>query len=374
MRQLALLLPLLAALQACATVGGVFSHEEHPLSSVEPENAVLYLDLAEEELAAGNAWRAIQRVVAVREIQNLPPEVRLRGEELTERAAEAMLAQAEQQRPNDLGLLEDLWDLDLSPRMRAKAGVRYAERLQEEGYRVSAYKQVKKVEEELPSHSERARAGHVLAEAGLSLIQDPGRYYMVMRYATRGAAALEYLVLTYPLDPACPQAYGALARHYEDDNELELAIARYEDLLTYHLSSSEAVSAEAAIPRLRLERLERPDHDRSEIVRALSEAQGWLARHRGAPEEAQVEATELRCFRMLANSDLVLAHYYKRTGSTFGWRAHAERALSYARNAGDDARAEEAVALLAELPPEVREDGVPEDPLLSPVPAAGGAP
>jgi hypothetical protein len=368
MRHPFLVLPLLAALPACATVGGYFDHEEHPISSAEPENAVLYLDLAEQELEAGHTWRALERLIAVREFQNLPPEVRLRSEDLIDRGAERMLAEVEE-RPDNLELLEELWELDLSPRMRAKAGIRYAERLLEEGSRVSAYKQVREVEGELPSHGERARAGRVLFTAGMSMIEDPGRYYLILRYSSRGSAALEYLVLTYPLDPACPQAYGALASYYEEENELELAIERHEDLLNYHIRSPEAVAGEAAIPRLRLDRLERPDHDRSEIVRALSETQAWLARHKGAALEPEVQATELRCFRMLADSDLVLARYYQRTGTAFGWRTHAERALSYAQKAGDAGRAEEAGALLADLPPAAREGAL--GPPSAPAEAAG---
>lgn len=367
MRRLVPLALVLPALLGCASARGFFDRSEHPISEAEPGNAELYLDLAEEELAKGETWRAVERLIAVREIQNLPPELRVRSEELIDRGAE--LLQAEAERPgSDLSLLEELWELDLSPRMRARAGVRYAERLLEEGRRVSAYKQVREVEEELPGHGERASAGRVLSEAGHSLIQDPGRYYLFMSYATRGAAALEFLVLTYPLDPGCPAAYAALARHYEREDELELAIARHEDLLLYHPSSPEADASEAAIPRLRLDRLERADHDRSELLRALSEAQAWLARHPGAPLEAEVRATEQRCYRVLAESDLILSRYYRRTGSSFGSRMHAERALAEATQAEDQGRAEEARALLAELGP------APEAPSEAGVPALDGAP
>jgi hypothetical protein len=374
-KRLALLLPLWAALCGCEATRGFFDSSEYPISEAERDNAATYLEVAEQELEGGQTWHAVRRLIAVREIQNLPPEVRLRSEELIDRGAQELLRQAEAPDSN-LGLLEDLWGLDLSPRMRASAGVRYAERLLEEGRRVSAYKQIRTVEEELPNHGERARAGRVLAEAGLSMIQDPGRYYLIMTYAARGAAALEFLVLTYPLDPACPAAYAALARYYTDEDELELAIARHGDLLLYHPSSPEAVDSEAAIPRLRLERAERPDHDRSELVRALSETQAWLLRHPGAPLEAEVRATEQRCYRMLAESDLRLSRYYRTTGSSFGSRMHAERALSEARQAEDPEREGEAQALLAELGPPpgapAEESPAPAEPARPAEPAENG--
>jgi len=361
MRALAPAVLLAAVLPACASTRGFFDRSEHPISEADRENAAQYLDLSEQELASGETWRAVERLMAVREIQNLPPELRLRSEELIDRGAELLQAEAEQPGA-DLDLLDELWGLDLSPRMRARAGVRYAERLLEEGHRVSAFKQVREVEEELPGHGERARAGRVLSEAGQSLIRDPGRYYLLMTYAARGAGALEFLVLTYPLDPACPAAYASLARYYTDEDELELAIARHADLLLYHPSSPEALSSEAAIPRLRLDRLERAEHDRSELVKALSEAQAWLARHPGAPEEAEVLATEQRCYRMLAESDLSLSRYYRRTGSSFGSRMHAERALSEATQAEDSARAAEAEALLSELGPPPAEPAETDQP------------
>jgi hypothetical protein len=336
LRSLATLSFLCLFLSGCASAGW-FDRGPHPLSKVDRENAAVYLDVAEDELAAGDPWRALDRLIAVREVPNLPPEVRMRSEELIDAAAEDAIQSARGAED-----LEELYDLELSPRMRARAGVSRAEALLAEGSRIKAWKQVRDVEETVQNHGERSRAGAVLQRAGLSLIEDPGRYYLFLRYATRGAAALEYLVLTYPLDPACPRAYEALARHYEREDELELAIERHEDLIYYHPGSPEAAISEAAIPRLRLEHIDRVTHDRGEVARALKEAQSWIARHPDHALLEEVQATEQRAFRRLADNDLILSDYYARIGEPYGARLHAERAASEARQAGDEGRAAKA--------------------------------
>jgi len=344
---LLLLTLLLGPLAGCRAVAGVFDRSEHPLSDIERETADANLDYAEQEIEAGALPRAVERLVRVREVPNLPPETRLRSEALIDRAASLMLAVGDE----DVDLLEDLWDLDLSPRMRARAGVRYAERLFETDHPVKAYKQIKEVEETLPNHPERARAGALLARTGLELIETPGRYYLVLSYAARGAAALEFLVLTYPLDPACDRAYQALARYYEDEGEVELAIARNQDLIVYNPRSPIAVEAAAEIPRLRLALIDEPDHDRGEAQQALDEVEAWLQRH---PEHAlapEVQALEARCRRRLAESDLVLSRYYDRIGNPFGARMHAERAAVEAEEAGAKDAVKEARELLDALGP-----------------------
>ncbi|MEM7308537.1 MAG: hypothetical protein AAF682_17780 [Planctomycetota bacterium] len=342
------LLPLLLLLAPLAGCQGLFRDKgPYPISEAERENSAAYVDIAAQEIEEGKLSRALDRLVAVRDIENLPPEVRLRSEELIDRCASLLLARSE----GDLDDLDDLWQMELSPRMRARAGVRYAERLYEEGHRVDAFKQVRDLENELPNHSEGARAGEVLARTGLDLIRDPGRYWVILRYRTRGIAALEYLVLTYPLDPTCPEAYAALARAYEESEDLDYAIDRHEYLLLYHPSSPQAVVSEATIPRLRLDQLDGDDFDRGELIRAQGEIESWLARHGGHELYPEVDATLLRCRRMLADNDLYLSRYYRRIGNDFGARVHAERALVEAGSAGAQDREEQAQRLLDALPP-----------------------
>ena len=350
LRRLVLALGLVVGLSACSATRALFDDDEYPLGGVEIENAALYLDRAEEEMNAGQLERALDRLIAVRELQGLDPEDRLRSEDLIDRCAAALLALADQP-DRGTGSLEILWEADLSPRMRAQAGIRYAERLLEEGSRISAFKQVRDVEAELPGHTERARAGAVLAAAGLDLVRDPGRYWLILRYRTRGIAALELLVLTYPLDPACPDAYLALARAYEEDERLELAIDRHELLFLYHPSSPQAVLSRAAIPRLRLDLVQRRDYDRGTLVTAREELEQWLEAFPDHPRVAEVQASRLRCLRALADNDLYLSHYYRRIGNPFGARVHAQRALDDATEAGDPGLVARATEVLDELPP-----------------------
>jgi hypothetical protein len=353
-----LLLLALGPLAGCRTVSGWFDRSELPISGVERDNAAEHVAEAETEIERGDLGGALERLIALRGVQNLQPEVRLQSEGLLERATSQLLAEG----ADDLDLLESLWELDLSPRMRARAGIRYAERLYEVDHRVKAWKQVRDVEHAIPNHTERSRAGVVLARVGLDLIEDSGHYLLVMSYDARGAAALEFLVLNYPLDPGCDQAYAALARYYEREGELELAIARNEDLFTYRQRSELAVHALAEIPRLRLKLIDEPDHDRGEILRALGEARAWLERHPEHPLLAEVQDTERACRRALARSDLVLGRYYDRIDNEFGARLHAGRAVVEARDAGAESLAAEAQALLDDLgpPPEPQEDAEPD--------------
>ena len=305
---------------------------------VDPVSAGEHIDLAQQDIQAGILQRALERLVAVREVQGLDPDLRARDEELLEEAARRRF---EELKESDSGEFEDLYDASLPERLKAQAGILAAERMLADGRRVSAYKMIKKVDQALPSHSERVLAGDVLARAGLSLIRDEGRYYLLFRYRTRGIQALEYLVVNYPLDPHCPEAYDALAQTYEQIDELDQAIERCEDLLLYHPQSVYAVVAGVRLPYLRMKRMRRDDYDREELLRAHRELQLWLERH---PEhELASWGRELarECQARLVRSDLGLARYYERTGRSYGVRIHAERALRTAQDAGltEEARA-----------------------------------
>src|SRR5690606_6001695 len=107
---------------ACKAVSRLTDRDEHPIHAVALENAALYLDVAEREIEEGRTWRAIDRLVALRELEELAPETRLRSEALLDRAASIALERGR----DDVDALEELWDLDLTPRMRALAGIRLA--------------------------------------------------------------------------------------------------------------------------------------------------------------------------------------------------------------------------------------------------------
>lgn len=352
---LALLPPLLLG-GSCTAVREFLDDDPHPISRADYDNVQLYLELAEAEMAEGRLHRALDRLIAVRDLRNLPPEARVKSEVLLDRCTDALLSSADA----DLEALEELLDRGLSQRMGARIGVRLAERLYEEGYRVSAWKCIRDLEEDYPNHTEGAAAGAILARVGLDLIRDPGRYWLVLSYRARGISALEFLVQTYPLDPSCPQAYAALAETYDAAGDIDLAIERTEDLVLYHKGTPEAVRAEILIPHLRLKRLERTDYDRGEMVMALAEVQGWLRRYPDDPLVDWARTVERAAHGVLCDSDLHLAHYYDRVGNPFGARLHAARALGEANAAADEARMAEAREALARI--EAGADVVPVDP------------
>jgi tetratricopeptide (TPR) repeat protein len=218
-----------------------------------------------------------------------------------------------------------------------------------EDRRISAYRQVKKVDQDLPGHPERVRAGDVLARAGLSLIRDDGRYNLLFHYRPRGVQALEYLVLHYPLEPHCAEAYSALSEVYERDGDFDEAIQRCDDLLLYHPNSPYVVAAKARLPYLRLCRLERDDYDRSELLRAQAELAEWLQRYPGHELSEWVKGLVHECQTRLVRNDLYLAGYYERVRAPAGQRLHALRAQALALEAGLTEEAEDAQRFLGSV-------------------------
>lgn len=328
------------------------------IDDIDRQNARENIDLAEQDIQSGVLQRALERLVAVREVHGLDPDVRAREEELLEHATRRRL---DELKNSDSEELEQLYAEPLPERLKAQAGILAAERMLAEGARVSAYKMIKKVDQALPSHPERVLAGDLLARAGLSLIRDPGRYYLLLRYRTRGIQALEYLVVNYPLDPHCPEAYHALSETYEKTGELDLAIERTADLLLYHPHSPFAVADGLRLPYLRMKRMPRDDYDRAELWLTHQELQTWLERH---PDHELADwGRELvrECQARLVASDLALARYHERTRCPFGAELHAERALRTARDAGLEEQAREAEGLLRRSSPPDGRAGPPAD-------------
>jgi hypothetical protein len=342
-RLLALAAALLAA--GCAVLPSSWDH----VSEAEVPDEIAR---AEEERAAGDHEAAVVRLLRVRKVDDLEPALRERSGELLERSSEALMERYESA---DAGpeTFEDLFEEDGLPgHLRARAGILAADRKLALGERVAAVKLVKKVDQTLAGHTNRMGAGDVLSRAGLSLIRDRGRYGIFFTYRARGVTALEYLVQQYPLDEHCPEAFAALADHYERAGDLDLAIERHEDLVLYHPLSDQAVVSEARLPYLRLERLERDDYDRHELLRARAELARWTDRHAGHELEPWVHEVARDCDRRLTRNDLVLAAYYLRIGSTFGARIHTERALHRAEEAGLEGLVAQAQRELAALPAE----------------------
>ena len=338
------LIATLLFLPSCALLGS-------DLEAIDRDSAGANVERAREEIAAGEQLLAVRRLIAVRDILGITPEERRAAEDLLRTTVVGML---DASRADDDGLedLERLYELELPSTLRATAGIYAAERLFAEGHPVKAWKRIREVDRKLPDHGARTLAGEVLGTIGLWLIQSDESYYLLFDYRERGVSALEYLILQYPLSSACSQAYVELSRRYEEDDDLDYAIERLEDLLLYHPGSEFATAAEARLPYLRMERLSRDDYDRSQLLQAAAEVDRWLARYPGHELEPWVLELFRESRRRLAESDLGLARYYRRIDHPFGVRIHATRALALAEAGEVESAVAEARALLAELPVE----------------------
>jgi hypothetical protein len=319
-----------------------------PFGTIQREDARAHLDQAEADVAAGAFARALERLAAVHDVRNLDPDLRAREQALVDAAARGRFGELE---GADADELEELFESELPERVRARAGILAAERLLAAERRISAFRLVKKVDLALPGHAERVLAGDVLARAGLSLVRDRRRYNLLFHYRPRGVQALEYLVLNYPLDAHCPEAYFELSRVYEERGELDQAVERTEDLLLYHPESAYAAAASARLPYLRLLRLKRDDYDRGELLRAEAELEAWLAHHPGHELESWARELLRESERRLVLNDLSLARYYAKLRAPAGVRLHAERARGLALEAGFAAEAAAAEAVLTRLAP-----------------------
>jgi tetratricopeptide (TPR) repeat protein len=317
-----------------------------PFGAVERANARAHLDLAEADVRAGAYARALERLSKVHALEGLEPDLRARGERLIDEAARNRFAELEAA-PEEL---QELFLSELPARVRARAGLLAAERMLAAGERISAVRQVRKVDETLPGHPERVLAGDVLARSGLGLIHDTRRYGFLFRYRERGVQALEYLVVHYPLEARCAEALYALSETYERKGDHDLAIERTESLLLYHPASPYAVAAAARLPYLRLCRLTRDDYSRAELLRARAELVAWRERNPGHELSGWVDELHQECLARLVRNDLYLARLYQRRGTPAGVRLHAERARTLAFEVGLAAEEESARRLLAQLP------------------------
>lgn len=337
-------LPLLLALCALAACSSLRRR-------VTAGNAAQHLELAREEIAAGELRAATRRLTVLRGVEGLDPDLRARTEDLLETASGSLLAALDARQAGADDYLDLFDDDDLAPRTRARAGLLGARRLLEEGRPVQAAKRVREVEKELSSFADRALAGDVIGRAGLELVARGGRYLLVFRYASRGLEALDFLVVTYPFDARCPQAYAAMVEEHARRLDHDEAIVKAEDLIVYHPQSPEGIAMQVRLPELRLERLERDDNDRAQMLQARSELEFWLDRYagrNGAPaDEARARVALRACNRRLAENDLVVARFYERVDEPPGVRLHAERALASGRAAEAPEAVAEAERLLA---------------------------
>lgn len=329
---------------ACASVAETF----RPTLVSDADEAPAAIERAERELAEGKTELALRRARDARAVRGLGTAERDRLDVLIERIAAARIEELSTQR-DGADALAALVEEKLPKQLCVAAGLRAAQLHLDAGKPFKAYRLLSKLEEKFPRHHGRAQAGAILAEAGLRLADDPWSFLF---FNTRddGVEVLEYLVLTYPGERRCDEAFAKLASIYESRRQYGLAIQRHEELLFSHGDSPLAAASEARIPHLRLRWLESPEFDRTELNRARRELEAWLTRHPGDPSESEVRIDYADCLQRLARSDLGIARYYRRIDRPYGARYHADRALRVALETGDERLAREIRALLANLP------------------------
>lgn len=321
---------LAAALALCACRSSPFGRVEVDSAAEVP--AVMERARAEEE--AGNRTLAIDLLYAARDVGKLSTDDRIRVETLLEQIAERRISELEELGTGDKEL-EAIADLGLPTPTSVLAGVVAARQRQGRGSSYKAYKLLADLELRFPTHPQRRAAGEITVEAGLEMTTEPRRFLGFFTRRDEGIEALEWLIVTYPSEPRCDEAYFRLGELYTSDRRFKLAVQRYDDLVSYHPSSSLWIEAQARIPRMRLEGLESPEYDRRELNRARSELERWLENHAGQPQEEQVRRDYGDCLRRLVLSDQGIARFYLRVGRPFGAQFHAQRALDVARLTGD---------------------------------------
>ncbi len=315
------------------------------------EELPAWLDQARAEALDGHAEEALAKLRSAREVEGLGSELRIEIETLLEEVAAQRIRELEQS-PEGASELEDMVSLGLPGPLAVSAGVSAARKYLAAGRPYRSYKLLKELEQKYPTHHERRAAGEILVTAGLRMAAEKPGFLGFFSQNDEGIEALEWLVVTYPSEPRCDEAYFRLAELYAADREFALATVRYEELVEQNYKSSLRVEAEARIPRMRLMGLESPEYDRRELLLARRELEDWLEEHAGNELEPRVRLDHTDCLRRLATSDQVIARFYQRIGQAFGTRIHAQRALETARSIGDQqlvAQSERLLLAAAEL-------------------------
>lgn len=295
------------------------------------------LAISDREQSQGLFWEAVRRLLRLEDQRFLSPEQGDRTQLSMEAAMKSACAGAE--RPVEL---ERFGRRELPRRPRAIHAVRMAELLLEEQEAFDAFDELRELEFVHPTHHLRARSADLIFKAGLQLVTDRRRVLWILpvRRSDRAPEVLDYLVLRHPNHPSCDQAYDLLAQIYEGQENYEKAIARLEDLITFHGSSPYALEAELKIPELRLISRLRDDTDQPTLMRAYAEASRWYRAHAqriggtegGTPLVTRCEELLLECNARLALFDLAVAEFYREVEEPQATQLHALRALGYLEN------------------------------------------
>ncbi len=342
-----LLVALLALVSACASINAPISGPKLTAKEVPAE-----IERARKDREAGRYEKALDRLAKALKARAIPSSVRVdldRELELVAKERIEQLSGATEGNPKEL---VRMLDLGLPAPVAATAGVRAAEIYLKRDKNYKAWTTIKKTETKYPLHHESRAAGAALVQAGLNMASDTWSFLGLFRTRDDGMAALEYLVVTYPTEPRCDEAFAKLAQIYEDQGEWDLAIQRWSELIKWQRGSSLKAQAEARIPRVRLQKIESPEFDRAEILQAQTELKFWLERHPGHEWENAVRADLADAKLRLLLSDEMAARYYRRIRKPVGARLHAERALAQAKELDDRKAVLRCEKLLAGLAPD----------------------
>jgi len=336
-----------------ATGTGACRSNDAKLARREVPGAIVQ---ARADLAQGRTEEALELMRAAANTPDLETSQRDEVQGLLEQAAGKRVEELSTGNP-DPEELADLVELDLPRQIAVQAGLRAAQLWFADGEALDAYDILKRLDTKFPLHHERAAAGDLLVEIGLWLTVHGTGWFGIGHSTDDAQEVLEYAVLKHPSAARNDEAYETLARIYEDDRDLELAIERLELLVLHHPNSARRVAAQARIPHLRLVALRSPEYDRSQLLAARRELETWLGTHAGHELEREVRVDLGDCLRRMAESDVLIADFYERVGNPHGERYHLERAARSAREAGDEPRAraiEARAGKLPELPAEAR--------------------
>lgn len=331
------------ALAGCASGDGV--RRAKPL---DPAKVPAALAEAQAVLAEGEAApirdveRAVKRLRSARVTDNVDPEVRRAVQIALEEAAGELLRRGRDPKP-----LKNLIESELPMRLAARAGVRAAQLQFERGQRLAAFKTIRALDSRYPTHTQRQDAGDLLARVGNALADDPGHYLLFFKYASLAPQVLEYLSLEYPTHPETDDALARLAGIYEERRLWSDAIVKHQELVLWAPDSPYRVASEAAIPRLRLAAMDRPDYARDNLLLARDELVRWLATYVNDAQRPEVERLLVDARQRLADNDLMTARFYWKVHSAAGVRFHALRAQAEARLAGNLEQVAEADGWLA---------------------------
>jgi hypothetical protein len=337
------LLALALALGGCSTTP-IWS--EYHIS--DPLLVPAALDTARADLAAGRSRDAYERVVAARAVSGLSVEVRDEVEREFERCAARRIEELAQPGadPDDF---DDLELKDLPRQLAVELALARARLFIADDAPLKAKKELEELETAFPRHHGRSEASALLVDAGIQLVRSDSGWWL-WRDSDDGIALLEFVVLNYPSERRCDEAFYELARAYEAEEEYGLAIQRHEELVVSHVDSPLAVLSQARIPHLRLDWIESPEYDRKDLLRARRELELWLEQHAGHELETDVRLDLADCLARLVESDFGIARFYQKIDQPYGARVHALRARDVARESGSAALFDEAEILLASIP------------------------